>query len=92
MPERLAHKLLQSVGDTGYPLDGCWMLNLLLPQADLADLLGGTRQSVNAELKALQAAVVVKVGRGAIAILDLPAQRARCAYLPPVASGPLTAT
>lgn len=92
MPERLAHKLLQLVGDIGYPRDGCWMLNLLLRQADLAALLGGTRQSVNAELRALQAAGVVKVGRGAIAILDLPALRTRCAYLPPVASGPLVAT
>lgn len=92
LPERLAHKLLQLLGDIGYQRDGCWMLDLLLPQADLADLLGGTRQSVNAELRALQAAGVVKVGRRAIAILDLPALRARCAYLPPAASGPLVAT
>ncbi len=88
----MAHKLLRLLGDIGYQRDGCWMLDLLLPQADLADLLGGTRQSVNAELRALQAAGVLKVGRRAIAILDLLALRARCAYLPPAASGPLVAT
>lgn len=42
-------------------------------QADLADLLGVTRQSINQELRKLERAGLIELGRGHIRVLDRPA-------------------
>jgi CRP/FNR family transcriptional regulator, cyclic AMP receptor protein len=46
---------------------------LTMPQADLADMLGVTRQSLNVELRHLERAGVLRLGRGRISLLDRPA-------------------
>jgi len=79
--ERLAHRLLLLVDDLGRRRGDSWIIDLQLPQADLADLLAATRQSVNAELQSLHAAGIVQISRGAVEVLQLRALRARCPNL-----------
>jgi CRP-like cAMP-binding protein len=43
---------------------------LMLPQADLADMLGITRQSLNVQLRRMERAGIVALGRSRIEVLD----------------------
>ena len=63
MPSRLARVLLSQVRGPGPH-------TLVLTQADLADMLGITRQSLNVELKRLERKGMVGLGRGRIDIQD----------------------
>jgi CRP-like cAMP-binding protein len=75
--ERLAKQLVSLVEQIGRKREGYWTIDLKLPQSDLADLLGASRQSVNAELRALQEAGLVRIARSRIDILDLEGLRVR---------------
>jgi CRP/FNR family cyclic AMP-dependent transcriptional regulator len=74
---RLAGQLAQLADDVGVRREGGWTIALHLTQADLADLLGAGRQSVNAELRRLQQAGLVRVARSHIDVIDLDELRAR---------------
>lgn len=74
--ERLALELAQLSEDVGVERVGRWTIALRLSQADLADLLGASRQSVNTELRALQAAGLLRIAREQIEIADLGQLRA----------------
>lgn len=63
MPVRIARTLLNQV-------DGSGSYAVSLTQADLADMLGTTRQSLNVELKRLERKGLVCLGRGRIEIKD----------------------
>jgi CRP-like cAMP-binding protein len=73
--ERLAGQLVQLAESVGVKREGGWTIALHLPQADLADLLGAGRQSVNLELRRLQQAGLLRVARSHIDVLDLQAMR-----------------
>jgi CRP/FNR family cyclic AMP-dependent transcriptional regulator len=68
LPARVARALLMLAGERGTPV-------LALPQADLADMLGVTRQSLNGQLRALARRGVVTLGRGRIELRDHAALR-----------------
>lgn len=74
--ERLALQLIQLAESVGQQRAGGWTIALRLSQADLADLLGSTRQSVNSELRALQAAGLLRIAREHMEIPDLDKLRA----------------
>lgn len=69
--ERLALLLLQLAEGAGIERSGQWTIALRLSQADLADLLGASRSSVNIELRALQAQGLLRVAREMTEIPDL---------------------
>lgn len=68
LPARVARTLLMLAAERGTPV-------LALPQADLADMLGVTRQSLNRELQALLRRGAVALGRGRIELRDQAALR-----------------
>ena len=74
LPNRLARVLLSQARGSGPH-------TLVITQADLADMLGITRQSLNVELKRLERQGVVDIGRGRIDITN-QAQLARLAADP----------
>lgn len=74
--ERLALQLVQLAESVALRRAGGWTIALRLSQADLADLLGASRQSVNTELRALQAAGLLRVAREYMEIPDLDKLRA----------------
>ena len=74
--ERLALRLVELADSVGFEREGRWTIALRLSQADLADLLGASRQSVNSEMRALQAAGMLRIARELIEISDLDKLRA----------------
>lgn len=64
LPVRVARLLVSQVQGTGGT-------TLCVSQADLADMLGTTRQSLNAELQKMQRSGVIVLGRSRIDVLDL---------------------
>ena len=75
--QRIAKLLHTLVGSHGRKAGCEWHIELDMPQADLADLLGATRQSVNVELRELEREGLVRVARSRITVVDLDALRAR---------------
>jgi CRP/FNR family cyclic AMP-dependent transcriptional regulator len=75
--DRLAKQLVSLVEQIGRKREGYWTIDLKLPQSDLADLLGASRQSVNTELRAMQEAGLLRIARSRIDILDLEGMRER---------------
>lgn len=75
LPTRLARVL-------GAQLESHGGDNVTATQADLADVLGVTRQSLNQELRKLELEGVLRLGRGRITILDRAAldERADASY------------
>jgi CRP-like cAMP-binding protein len=68
LPARVARTLLMLADDRGTSI-------LALSQADLADMLGVTRQSLNGQLQALVRHGILVLGRGRIEIRDRGALR-----------------
>lgn len=62
-PVRVARVLVDQLHGRGTSV-------LRLPQADLADMLGITRQSLNVELRRMERAGIVALGRSRIEVLD----------------------
>jgi CRP/FNR family cyclic AMP-dependent transcriptional regulator len=73
---RLCRQLVALVDSFGLQRGDEWTIALQLPQADLADLLGARRQSVNLELRRIEEAGWVRVRRSHIDVLQLDALRA----------------
>ncbi|MFO1220522.1 MAG: Crp/Fnr family transcriptional regulator [Burkholderiaceae bacterium] len=73
---RLALQLVQLAESVGLRRADGWTIALRLSQADLADLLGASRQSVNTELRALQAAGLLRIAREHMECPDLDKLRA----------------
>lgn len=74
---RVAVRLLDLAEAYGRATPAGVVIDLKLSQEDLARMLGLTRQSVNKELKALQALGGVDVRRGRLTLTDIAALRAR---------------
>jgi CRP/FNR family cyclic AMP-dependent transcriptional regulator len=73
LPERLARRLLGHALSSD--LRGAQQVEVRMTQADLALMLGASRARINAALKALERAGLVRAGYRGITILDLPGLR-----------------
>jgi CRP-like cAMP-binding protein len=70
LPARIAKRLVGLATEYGKrPVVG-GPVEVRLPQQDLADLVGTTRESVNKQLREWEEAGLVRLGRGRVAILD----------------------
>ncbi|MFO0691042.1 MAG: Crp/Fnr family transcriptional regulator [Myxococcota bacterium] len=70
LPTRIAKRLVALAADHGRrPVVG-GPVEVRLPQQDLADLVGTTRESVNKHLREWEEAGLVRLGRGRIVLLD----------------------
>ena len=79
--ERLALQLVELADSFGVKRADAWTITLRLPQADLADLLGATRQSINNALRELEDAGLIRTTHAHIDVLDLPALKAECSRM-----------
>lgn len=70
VPARLAETLLELGDDYGQPCAHGLALELVVTQQDLADLIGATRQVVNAALKQLQRRRLIYLRRNFICFAD----------------------
>lgn len=71
IPARLAKKLLALVQEYGKDVpEGGMLIELKLPQGQLGELIGATRESVNKTMRGWMEAGVLKVERGFITVLD----------------------
>jgi CRP/FNR family cyclic AMP-dependent transcriptional regulator len=70
LPSRLAKKLLTLAAVSGERLPSGARLATRLSQRELGALIGMSRESVNKQLRQWQAAGIVSVGRGVIALTD----------------------
>jgi CRP-like cAMP-binding protein len=78
---RLAKKLLTLAQDHGKPVPGGGTrIDLKLPQAQLGELVGATRESVNKHMRAWTEAGVLRAERGFITVLDEEALEAQAGY------------
>jgi CRP-like cAMP-binding protein len=76
VPTRLAETLLELAEDFGQPCEHGFALDLVLTQQELADLIGATRQIVNATLKQWQHQGMIMLRRyGRICLRDRDALR-----------------
>lgn len=76
---RIALRLLDLAEGYGKPAAAGILIDLVLPQEDLARMLGLTRQSVNKELRAFQAHGWLEIRRGRITVTQPAALRAHVA-------------
>jgi CRP-like cAMP-binding protein len=74
--DRRVHRRLLELAHSYGPADGS--VTVPLSQAQLADLVGATRPSVNQVLQRLAELQVVRLGRSRIEVLDLAALERRC--------------
>ena len=72
LDRRLYRRLLEL---TEVYADGAATVVVPLTQEQLADLVGGTRPTVNQVLQRLQAQQLIEIGRGRLTVLDAPALR-----------------
>lgn len=76
---RIALRLLDLAEGYGKPAEAGIAIDLVLPQEDLARMLGLTRQSVNKELRAFQGRGWIEIRRGRITVTQPAALRAHVA-------------
>lgn len=70
LPARIAKRLVALAADHGKrPIVG-GPIEVRVPQQDLADLVGTTRESVNKQLREWEEAGLVRLGRGRVVLLD----------------------
>jgi len=69
LPARLAKKLLALANTYGHPTPEGVLIDVRLPQQDLADLVGTTRESINKQLRSWEEEGFVKLERTRITIL-----------------------
>jgi len=70
LPCRLAKKVLALANAYGKQISGGIKIDLKMSQQDLGNLVGGTRESVNKQLRAWQENGLIRVERGHIIVLD----------------------
>jgi len=80
IPGRLAKKLLALAQAYGKPAPGGTRIDLKLPQHELGELVGATRESVNKHMRAWTAEGVLRVERGFITVLDEDALESAAGY------------
>ncbi len=73
--QRLAKQLNTLVRSHGRQMGHEWHIDLDMPQSDLADLLGTTRQSVNEELRQMERQGLIRVTRSRITVVNLETLR-----------------
>jgi CRP-like cAMP-binding protein len=73
---RVANLLLSLMAFRGPLSDASDMVELRFSQADIADMMGITRQSLGTQLKALQAMGAISLQYRSVRILDVPALQA----------------
>jgi len=78
LPARIAKRLVALAAEHGKRPAGGGAIEVRLPQQDLADLVGTTRESVNKQLRIWEEAGVVRLGRGRI-VLERPERLAELA-------------
>jgi CRP/FNR family transcriptional regulator, cyclic AMP receptor protein len=76
--ERRVYRRLVELAEAYSPTDGA--ASIPLSQAQLADLVGAGRPSVNHVLQRLVAQRLVRLGRSRIDVLDLPALARRIPF------------
>lgn len=69
---RLARILLELTGKFGLERGETTMIDLRIPQTDLADLLGVSRQRINQELKDFERRGILRLRRSSIESIDVP--------------------
>jgi len=80
IPGRLAKKLLALAQTYGKPAPGGTRIDLKLPQHELGELVGATRESVNKQMRAWTTDGVIRVERGYITVLDEEALESTAGY------------
>jgi CRP/FNR family cyclic AMP-dependent transcriptional regulator len=70
LPSRLAKKILMLAQSYGKPTDDGVMIELKLPQQELGELVGTSRESINKQLRAWVEEGLVRVDRGYITVLN----------------------
>ena len=70
LPSRLAKKLIALAQAYGKRTPSGVRIGVRLPQAELGELVGATRESINKQMRAWSAAGLVEVDRGFITIVD----------------------
>jgi CRP-like cAMP-binding protein/class 3 adenylate cyclase len=78
VPGRLAHKLLELSAGHGEPVAGGVRIRVRLPQAELAAMVGSSREIVNRALRRFVALGAVSIEHGLITILDADRLRSLC--------------
>jgi CRP/FNR family transcriptional regulator, cyclic AMP receptor protein len=73
LPVRVATRLLSMVKSFGRQTQGGIALSIRISQSELAAMVGGSRQSVNRALQALQAAGVIGIANGHLIVHSLDA-------------------
>ena len=82
IPARLARKLLELSRAHGRPVNGGTRIEQRLPQQQLGDLVGATRESINKQMRLWLAAGAIQVERGFITVLDAAALAATARFTP----------
>lgn len=72
---RLAQRIVEAVETFGVPVAGGHGFSRAITQTELAQMAGGTRQSVNRVLRDFRQAALVETRAGRLVILDLPELR-----------------
>ncbi|GAA4896530.1 Crp/Fnr family transcriptional regulator [Streptomyces coeruleoprunus] len=70
--QRLAARLAELAGRTGRPGDGGTVLDIPLPQHDLAAAIGATREAVAKALRQLREQNVVRTAQRRVVVTDMP--------------------
>lgn len=73
LPARMANTLLSLAQSYGHAAAGGAPIGIRLPQQDLADMVGTTRESVNKQLRAWEEDGLVELGRARVIVNDLEA-------------------
>lgn len=81
LPSRLAKTLLQLSATYGQETDDGRLIDVRLPQQDLADLVGTTRESVNKQLRSWEEEGLVKLERTRITIVEQSGLEASARFL-----------
>jgi CRP-like cAMP-binding protein len=81
LPSRLAKTLLQLSATYGQETPDGVLIDIRLPQQDLADMVGTTRESVNKQLRSWEEEGLVKLERTRITIIEQEGLEATAAFL-----------
>jgi adenylate cyclase len=78
VPGRIARKLLELAGRHGEPVAEGVRIGIRVPQAELAAMVGSSRENVNRALAQLAGLGALTIDRGHITILDVGRLRSMC--------------
>jgi len=81
LPSRLAKKLLQLADSYGQEGPAGLLIDIRLPQQELADLVGTTRESINKQLRAWEEDGIVRLERARVTLVRRAALEDLAAFL-----------